>query len=119
VLALTRGDVAKAYSLTSLRELRVVNDGVGDEEVVIIASAGSSSVRVYQRRGQQFGLMPGGETVEGLPSAVVDGDGNTWTLAEDGLTDDSGSSLKRVPANIYFWFGWFAFHPDTELFERP
>ena len=119
VLGLTDGDVFKAYAVATLRELRVVNDRVGDEEVVIIASAGSSSVRVYQRHGQQFGLLPKDEGAEGLPSVVVDEDGNTWTLTEDGLTDDSGPSLRRVPANVSFWFGWFAFHPDTELFQKP
>ena len=119
VLGLTDGDGFKAYPLAILRELRVVNDRVGEEEVVIIASAGSSSVRVYQRRGQRFAQMPDGETVEGLPSAVVDGDGNKWTLTEDALIGNSGPSLGRVPANVSFWFGWFAFHPDTELFERP
>ena len=34
VLALTDGDVSKAYPLTTLQELRVVNDRVGDLEVV-------------------------------------------------------------------------------------
>jgi len=119
VLGITDGDVFKAYPLATLRELRVVNDRVGDEEVAIFASAGSSSVRVYQRQGQQFGLSPDDEEAEGLPSVVVDQDGNKWTLTDDGLTDDSGRSLRRLPAKVLFWFGWFAFHPDTELFEGP
>ena len=119
VLGLTDGDDYKAYPVATLRALGVVNDRVGDEEVVIVASAGSSSVRVYQRRGQQFGLLPDDDRVGGLPSVVVDQDGNKWTLTEDGLTDDSGTSLRRVPANVVFWFGWFAFHPDTELYQGP
>ena len=119
VLGLTDGDDYKAYPVATLRALGVVNDRVGDEEVVIVASAGSSSVRVYQRRGQKFGLLPDDDRVGGLPSVVVDQDGNKWTLTEDGLTDDSGTSLRRVPANVVFWFGWFAFHPDTELYQGP
>ena len=119
VLGLTSDDDFKAYPVADLRQLRVVNDRVGEDEVVIISSAGSSNVRVYVRQGQRFGLLPGDENVEGLPTGVVDQDGNTWTLTLDGLTDDSGTSLRRVPANIVFWFGWFAFHPDTELFQRP
>ena len=121
VLGLTDGGVFKAYPVMTLRGLQVVNDRVGDMEVVILASAGSSSVRVYQREGQRFGLPPVDEGKEGLPSVVVDEDGNTWTLTDEGLTDDSGRtpSLRRVPANVVFWFGWFAFHPDTELFKGP
>ena len=119
VLGLTDDDVFKAYPLATLRELRVLNDQVGNEEVVIIASAVSSNVRVYRRQGQQFRLRTGDENVEGLPPLVVDQDGNEWSLTEDGLTDDSGTSLRRVPANVSFWFGWFAFHPDTELYQRP
>ena len=119
VLGLAGGDDFKAYPVATLRELRVVNDRVGDVEVVIIASAVSSNARVYQRQGQQFSLLPDDASAAGLPSVVVDQDGNTWTLTEDGLTDDTGRSLGRVPANVHFWFGWFAFHPDTELFQGP
>jgi hypothetical protein len=116
VLGLTDGVDFKAYPVSTLRAMRVVNDRVGDEEVVIVASAGSSNARVYQRQGQRFGLLPG-EMAQGLPAAVIDGDGNRWTVTDDGLTDDSGVVLRRISANISFWFAWFAFHPETELFE--
>ena len=119
VLGLSDGDVFKAYALTTLRDLRVVNDRVGDVEVVIFAPTKSSGVRVYRRQGQRFDLLPDADKSEGFPSVVVDQDGNRWTLTEDGLADDSGRSLRRVPANVSFWFGWFAFHPDTGLFKVP
>jgi hypothetical protein len=87
--------------------------------VVILASGSTPNARAYRREGQQFRLPPDDVGVEGLPTTVVDEDGNTWTVTEDALSDDSGASLARIPTNIYFWFGWFAFHPDTELYEMP
>ena len=25
--------------------------------------------------------------------------------------------LGRLPASVSYWFGWFSFHPDTEVYE--
>ena len=27
--------------------------------------------------------------------------------------------LRRLLSNIYFWFAWFAFHPETDLYDLP
>jgi hypothetical protein len=30
---------------------------------------------------------------------------------------DPSITLRRVPSHISFWFGWFAVHPDTLVYE--
>ena len=29
---------------------------------------------------------------------------------------DPSQRLMRVPTHMSFWFGWYAFHPDTEIY---
>lgn len=118
VLGLSVDGIHKAYSVMKLRELRVVNDSVGDKNVVIIASDMSSDARAFERGDETFAL--GDEAnMDGVPTALVDADGNTWIVGETGLrvATDEEETLSRLPSFVAFWFGWYAFHPDTTLFE--
>ncbi len=119
VLAIAIRDAHKAYPIKALRQERVVNDEVAGTGVVVIASLHSTGARVYAREGQVFSLPSEGETVGGLPLALVDSEGLEWTVTEDALvsTTDPSKTLARLPSHPAFWFGWFAFHPDTLLYE--
>ena len=119
VLAISIVDAHKAYPIKVLRQERVVNDDVAGTGVVVIASSLSTGARVYGREGQVFSLPSEGETFGGLPLALVDSDGLVWTVTEDALvnTSDPSETLARLPSHPAFWFGWFAFHPDTLLYE--
>ncbi len=119
VLAITIGDAHKAYPIKVLRQERVVNDEVVGTGVVVIASSRSTGARVYAREGQVFSLPSEGETFGDLPLALVDSDAVEWTVTEDALvnTSDPSETLARLPSHLAFWFGWFAFHPDTLLYE--
>ena len=116
VLALSAGDVHKAYSIRMLNDLRVVNDTVGDQEIVVLASSISSDARVYERNGSEFTVNPNVLTAA-VPMSVTDDRGRVWIVEDDGLAGPGGELLRRLPSFVSFWFGWYAFHPDTLLFE--
>ena len=116
VLALSEGDVHKAYPIRDLNELRVVNDAIGDREIVILASSISSDARVFERGGRQFTLDSESSTPV-VPKTVIDEDGQVWQVSDTGLTGPDGETLNRLPSYVSFWFGWYAFHPDTLLYE--
>ena len=116
VLALSVGDIHKAYPISDLNEMRVVNDTVGDLEIVILASSISSDARVYERDGRRFALDPASQTPV-APKMIVDEDGDTWEVSDTALTGPDGETLDRLPSYVSFWFGWYAFHPDTLLYE--
>ena len=119
VLVFSRGSSHKAYPISILNRERVVNDVVGGEPVVILASGRSAEARVYARGSGTFSLDPDSPAGEGTPSRVYDDAGVAWRVAEDALvnsTDDT-DTLARLPAHAAFWFGWFSFRPDTELYE--
>ena len=116
VLTLSDGDIHKAYPIDDLNDVRIVNDAIGDTEIVILASSISSDARVFRRDGRQFALSPDEET-PGVPRAVVDQVGQVWTVSDVGLLRPDGEILERLPSYVSFWFGWYAFHPDTLLYE--
>ena len=117
VLGIGAGGATKAYQIAALNQARVLNDTVGGVAVVVIASPTSEAARIYKRgAGQQFRLAPG-DSSELLPETLVDSGGGLWTVTEDALVSDTGATLARVPTHQAFWFGWFQFHPDTELFS--
>ncbi len=120
VLGVTVKGVAKAYPIEVLREERIVHDRIADVDLVVIASASSSDAHIYENPdGLEFELVDDGPA-SGFPSEVVDQDGTVWKVSRERLVDSSDSSrvLSVVPSNVSFWFGWFAFHRGTELYER-
>ena len=117
VLGFSTGVVHKAYPIQTLRAERVVNDALGDTEIVVLASAGSSGTRVYRRNAQTFELTVDAN-VTGIPKSLSDSTGARWEVTDDYLVSTANPSekLPRLPSHVSFWFGWFAFHPDTLVY---
>ncbi len=116
VLALSADDAHKAYPIAALNDLRVVNDTLGDAEIVIVASSISPDARAFERGGERFALDPDAPTAA-APTSLIDERGGAWRVSPDALIGPDGQTLRRLQSHVSFWFGWFAFHPDTLLFE--
>ena len=93
VLGVSISDSHIAYTVSTLRALRVVNDRVAGRDVVIVSSAISSDIRVYERDAQEFQLPSG--SFDGRPAAMVDESGETWTAGESALVSEDGSTTLR------------------------
>ena len=121
VLGVQLNESYKAYSSDALRRSRVVNDVVGGEEILVLGSAASQGARAYYRGGRSFKLASNGGGHSGIPSVIVDAAGETWEVTEEFLvnTADESERLARIPTHMSFWFAWFQFHPDTELYTAP
>ena len=112
----------KAYPSQALEEQRIVNDALGGEEIVVMGSATSQGARAYHRGDRSFSppVYDDGTNL-GIPSTIVDEDGAIWQVTEDYLVkaSDESDRLARIPTHMSFWFGWFQFHQDTELYVGP
>ena len=117
VVGLSVGEDHKAYQVEALRRDRVLNDTVGQQDVVVIASSHSEEARVYERDGHEFSLGPDESEIGPVPSEVQNTDGVVWRVTEESLVnqDDPTQELARIPTRNSFWLGWSSFHPDTEL----
>ena len=103
----------KAYPISLVLQQGVINDRVGDLEVVVVGHSKSGAVRAYERQGQIF--RPGSD-----PDHLRDDSGRIWRLTESALVADSNAeeqtSLARVPGHLSLWFAWYGFFPHTELY---
>jgi hypothetical protein len=102
---------AKAYVVAAVLSAGVVNDAVGPFPVVLVADSNSGSIRAYERGERSFRWNSGG--------TLVDDRGRAWSLSEEALalTNEAGEveQLRRLPGHVAFWFGWYGFYPNTEL----
>ena len=117
VVGLVIDQAAKAYAVRDLQAARLVNDTVGGRNVVVVASPNSRAGRIYQRQGLTF--APAEPDDPNLPPAVLlDDTGARWTVTEEALVAESDPSqtLSRIPSITSFWFGWYQYHPDTEIY---
>ena len=120
VVGITIQSASKAWRVADLQDVRLVNDTVGGVDIVIVASPDSRSGRVYERAGARFSTADNGE-VSGPPSILADSTGSRWNVTEQALVnaDDPGVKLLRIPTTTSFWFGWYQYHPETDIFEPP
>lgn len=127
IFALRLDGVPKAYPLEALEQERVVNDRVGSEAVVLIMNRGTitvegnslrsgpvsygagGEVRAFARGQHKF--MPGSD-----PDTLLDGRGQKWQLTEGALIGPQGEELPRLAGHLAYWFGWYAFFPQTEVY---
>ena len=119
VVGLSVGDAAKAYRVQDLRRVRLVNDTVGGRNVVIVASPTSRAGRSYERGDIAF-VRPETDDPEAPPTTLLDSGGGRWQVTEGALVNaaDSSQRLPRIPSLTSFWFGWYQYHPNTEIY-RP
>ena len=110
VYTLRLGDAVRAYPLDLLLQEGLVNDRVGDQDVVLIADADNGAVRAYHRRGR---FRPGAD------GTLMDSDDRVWQVGEESLEPVAfeAEPLERLPGHFAFWFGWYAFFPRTEIYE--
>ncbi len=127
VYGLRVDNVPKAYPLDTLVEKRVVNDAVGQTPVVLIATRGrvtvngdsiragpvqydaGGEVRAYKRGAEIF--SPGSDA-----DSIIDAKGNVWRVTEEALVGPNGARLERVGGHLAYWFGWFAFFPNAQVY---
>ena len=117
VVGLSVGDSNKAYAVRDLQDVRLVNDTVGGMNVVVVASPESRAGRIYERGDLTFTTTED-DNPDLAPAELLDESGTRWTVTETGLVAEADPSkrLARIPSITSFWFGWFQYHPDTEIY---
>ncbi len=117
VFALRLGDRAKAYPIDVAIREKVINDTLGEVAVVVVADAVSGAVRAFDRGDRVFKLGDSG--------VLVDQDGRSWRVDEESLVAlgadgaSAGGTLDsrpRLPSHQAFWFGWYGFFPQSEVY---
>ncbi|MCY4064058.1 MAG: DUF3179 domain-containing protein, partial [Chloroflexi bacterium] len=117
--------VSVAYPFSVLAEAGVINDRVGETDVVAIWQPGAFSAldaaSIDQSRdvgmAALFDRIVDGRalTFELVDSAIVDAEtGSSWNIFGSALSGElAGKQLRPINAFPHFWFAWAAFYPDT------
>ena len=127
VYGLRIGGDRKAYQLSAIARERVVNDAVGEQPVVLVAARGQVTAEGVHERIGPVAYSSGGEVrafdrgdrifVPGEdPDALLDADGGQWRVTERALLGPADERLDRINGHLAYWFGWYAFYPDTEVY---
>ncbi len=102
--------ISKAWPLQYFREGFPVNDSFGGQSVVLLGSEKKESVRAYVTAGEKF--------VQISRDMLKDGNGNMWRIRDAALVEtQTGRKYPRYPGHLAYWFGWYAFYPETLLYE--
>jgi hypothetical protein len=101
----------KAYPLTVLKDELVVNDTLARHTLVVVHEDGGHAARAYDRGDHTFT-----SAAEDTTRVLLDEAGTQWKVTENGLISPTGEALGRLPGHMAYWFGWFSFYPQTELY---
>lgn len=111
---------AKAYPFGVLNDNPVVNDTVGDRDILVVFDVETGSGAVFDRRVEgktlHFSLAEGSSPTGPM---LIDRETQTrWSGLAGEATEGElkGKSLSRLPSTYAFWFGWKDYHPSTELY---
>lgn len=129
VLAAFLGGEAVAWPFAALRETPVINDRIGELEVVALWQPGQTSAldgrdidgsrdvgmaALYERelegRLLSFALDDEGRIID-------EQTGSQWNVFGTALEGElAGSQLRQRLAFPHFWFAWAAFRPETRVY---
>ena len=127
IYALRVAGTPKAYPLQTLAAESVLNDSIGGTNLLLVAPRGvvqvdgdnqyvgpvtyqaGGEVRAFERGERQF--SPGADE-----DSLLDEAGNEWLVTEEALLGPDGATLPRIPGHLAYWFGWYAFFPETLIY---
>ena len=130
VAAVAIGGDAVAYPFDLLAEVGVVNDTVGEQDLVVFWKAGTSSAlnAAQFRNSRDVGSSGIFERVVDAQTLTFDPDGeffrdretgSKWTLLGEALQGPlAGQRLARLLHHEYFWFAWAPFRPYTRVYGQ-
>ena len=127
IFAIRVGSVPAAYPVDVLVEKQLINDTIAEVALVVLAQSdpvevraeselvgqvtylAGAEVRAYERGAAAFSLGLEAET-------LLDESGGVWQVRETQLVGPAGQTLPRLPGHLAYWFGWYAFFPNTLLY---
>lgn len=99
---------SKAYDWNLLKERHVINDKIGETNIVLALSADEQSFVAFERSSDTLNFSVRNDT-------LFTND-NSYNFSGIDLANPS-QRLKRIKAYQEFWHSWNTFHPDTERYK--
>ena len=129
VVAVQNDAESVAYPFDALAKVRVVNDRVGGDPIVVLWTPDTASALRESRIGSAGAVGSGvafGREVDGreLTFQLRDGEfqdvetESTWSISGRATAGPlAGTRLPDLVHANHFWFAWAAFRPDTRIWS--
>jgi hypothetical protein len=89
---------AKAWPISAFRDRKVINDRIGERNIVLIGDADTRTVRAFERGDEEF--------LSSMSPNLKSNSGGVWTISENHLTGPDGKVFPRVAGVLSYWFAW-------------
>jgi hypothetical protein len=117
VLGVEEGGIRRAYPFAELEGSPVVNDVVGDVPVVVFYDKETETITAFARTlgDEVLEFRAGGD--EGSHVIMDSAYGLSWDFQGRAM-DAEGEAMQLEPVTAFkaFWFAWFAFYPETQVY---
>lgn len=107
VVGIAIDGVSKAYDWNRLKDLRIINDQVGDTPIVLALAEDGQSFVAFAR--------PTADETFTIENDILSSAGEAYDFLGRNR-DDPARQLASVPAFQEFWHSWRTFNPDTERY---
>lgn len=119
ILGLDVHGASQAFPLPTLQQLRVINDQLGGEPVLIVHQPGSDTTTAFQRRVRDKTLTFTAANSEA--TELVDRETRShWNAYGNCISGQlQGAHLQALILEPEYWFAWSEFHPETAIYTAP
>jgi hypothetical protein len=117
VIGLENNGQYKAYKLQDVEDKKIINDEINNKPISLFSSF-PFMVRAFDPvvdgQALQYKYNPQNNTFVDLQT------GSEWNFEGIAINGKlKGKELIRLPYDEGFWFEWVAFHPETEIYNKP
>ena len=111
---------ARAFPYNTVVELKLVEDRVGSEPVLLVVGPDGQSVRAFRNGLREFYRTLGNSTVgPSVPLMMDDATGSKWNFQGCAIEGTAkGTCLERVEVIKDYWFDWRHYNPNTTVFGK-
>ena len=131
VLFVRHGEQQRLYPFSLISELNVINDELDDLKIVIFGKQGTLSALDAEKIKESRKIVSVTAWSRQLDNQILSFEfsgnqirdretGSLWNILGKAIVGShEGRQLKEVDSGVHFAFAWLAFHPDSDIYQRP
>jgi uncharacterized protein DUF3179 len=119
IIGLTIGSASRAFPLDALARVRVVNEELGGQPLLVVHQPKSDTTTAFVARanGKRLTFDEANAGATELIDRETRSRWNAYGTCTSGRL--KGSQLEMLIMEPEYWFAWSEFHPKTTIFEPP
>jgi len=114
IIGVQHDGLFKAYKQKDIESATIINDVVGEKELVLMSLFKDNSRAFY--RQIDGNLLEFSYTEGKIVDEMTGSEWNYEGVATSGPLKDT--QLVRIAFDPGFWFEWAAMHPETEVYQK-